>query len=58
MKDPKVNLYVRGTNSRLDELLDPLETVWIVNWTHGRCPVAAETEEEAIGKYLRRHKVD
>lgn len=43
--------YVRGTNHLLDAMLGDEERVFIVNASHGRKPVSAETAVEALEKY-------
>ena len=51
---PTMKMYERGTNERLDALLEENEVVWIVNGPRGRVPISASTKEEALEKYQAR----
>lgn len=47
----QVQKYEPGLNEWLDVLLEG-ETVWRINGDRGLRPIAADTQEEALEKYL------
>ena len=47
-----------GGNATIDRLLAehwPGEKIWMVNGKHGRRPITADSKEDAIARYNRRH---
>jgi hypothetical protein len=51
----EVQEYKRGLNTRLDAILDGVR-VWRINGDRGLRPITADSEEEAVKKYLELPK--